>query len=68
MAQDIIQKRNATTYYTYKSCLVMESHALKLPVHSFCADVNASTETGILSWLLFYSISSFPLDSIQHDF
>lgn len=42
MAQDIIQKRNATTYYTYKSCLVMESHALKRPVHSFCADVNAT--------------------------
>lgn len=33
------QKHKAT--YTHRSCLGIESHTMKLPAHSLCADVNA---------------------------
>lgn len=37
-------------YYTYRNCLAMETHAVKLLVHIFCADVNA--RGGLDCWWL----------------
>lgn len=36
-----------STHYTYKSCSAMEAHAMKLPTHSFVADVNARRKFGV---------------------
>lgn len=51
-----MQKRKCTLWIKllgHISCLAMESHAAKLPVHSFCADVNARGDVYLHS----YSVS-----------
>lgn len=48
-----MQKRKCTLWIKllgHISCLAMESHAAKLPVHSFCADVNARGDVYLHSY------------------
>lgn len=38
------------THYTYSSCSTMETHAVKLPVHNFCVDVNTRGDLELCSY------------------
>lgn len=49
------------THYTYRSCFSLETHAMKLPAHSFSADVNARGNE-----LFSYCISRAPVTFMHH--
>lgn len=49
MCQTLYGKKHKATY-THRSCLDVESHAMKLPAHSLCADVNARGEEELYSY------------------
>lgn len=49
------------TRYSYRSCSAMQTHATKLPAHSFCADVNARGGLELNQQPRFLLLGSLPL-------
>lgn len=49
------------TRYSYGSCSAMQTHATKLPAHSFCADVNARGGLELNQQPCFLLLGSLPL-------